>query len=512
MSRSRRFFSGLALNYVYQGLLMITGLWLTPFLLSRIGQHDYGLWIVGSQLLAYLTITDFGVVALLPLETAYATGRKDGADRKRDLPLVVGQTTRLVLYQMPVVILLAAATWFALPAKWNDLKGPMALMLLGFVVSFPIRILPTLLEGLQDLAFSSSMRILNWVMNTSAIIALILAHWNLYALASAWIFPQLVTVPIFYYRLRTRFPEALPERLPPLAWEVVKVQLGKGFWVSLAQAASFLVGNTDVLIIASLLGPAAVVPYSCTGKLCNVVGNQVYILMHTAGPGLCEVKAGEDKQKMYVVLSALTQGILMLSGLVFCVVAAVNHWFVNWWVTAHQYAGLPLTVLFVVNLVVRQWTGVSANTVFFFGHQRRISLTNISDGVVTAGATFLLVRFWGPAGALVGSLIGALLVSVPLNLTAIKRDIGFSIWRLLRGMSGGWFLRFLPIAAAVVWLAAHWSPNTLPEGVLTAAVTALVYCGVMLPNVFRAPLGNYVRPLLDSFRARYSVSQVRASL
>jgi hypothetical protein len=31
------------LGYTYQELLMLVGLWLTPFLLHRIGQHDYGI-------------------------------------------------------------------------------------------------------------------------------------------------------------------------------------------------------------------------------------------------------------------------------------------------------------------------------------------------------------------------------------------------------------------------------------------------------------------------------------
>lgn len=507
MSRSRRFFGGLALSYVYQGLLMVTGLWLTPFLLTHIGQHDYGLWLVGSQLLMYLTLTDFGVVALLPLEVAYATGREGGVARDRDLPKVVGQTTRLVLYQLPAVLLIAAGVWFAVPAQWQGLRGPLALMLVGFVVSFPLRIMPTLVEGLQDLAFANAMRIVNWALNTAAIVALIFAGWNLYALASGWVVCQLVTTPIFLYRLRTRFPEALPGRLPPLIWEEAKAQLGKGFWVSVSQVASLLTGATDVLVIARWLGPSAVVPYSCTGKLGSVVGNQVSILMHTAGPGLCELRAGGDRQKIFQVLTALTQGMLHLSGLIFCVVLLLNHWFVDWWVTAHQYGGLFLTVAILTNLVVRHWTGVGANTVFFFGHQRRISLTNVTDGVVTVLATVLFVKLWGPVGAAFASMAGAFLVSLPLNLTVISRDLGVSVWRVIQAMLGNWIWRFALLAGAIGWLAARWSPRTWPEALLALIGVTLAYGLLMLPNLFRAPLANYARPLLDSFRLRWVAFQ-----
>ena len=70
MSRSRKFLGGLVLGYGSQAAMLVSGIWLTPLFLNHVGQHDYGLWLVGTQLLTYLTLTDFGVVALLPLETA----------------------------------------------------------------------------------------------------------------------------------------------------------------------------------------------------------------------------------------------------------------------------------------------------------------------------------------------------------------------------------------------------------------------------------------------------------
>src|SRR5882762_4664972 len=97
MSRTRRFLSGLSLGYANQVLLVVVGLWLTPFLLHRIGQHDYGLWLVGAQLLAYLSLMDFGIVGLLPRATAYALGRSGGVVEAKDLPEIIGQTIWLVL-------------------------------------------------------------------------------------------------------------------------------------------------------------------------------------------------------------------------------------------------------------------------------------------------------------------------------------------------------------------------------------------------------------------------------
>ncbi len=510
-SRSRRFLGGLMMTYGYQAIVLFVGLWLTPFYLRRIGQHDYGLWLVGTQLLTYLSLTDFGVVELLPQEVAYSTGRAGGVEKAKDLSQVVGQTARLVLYQLPVVVAIAVAMFLSIPAEWQPLRGPLSMILLGFVVAFPLRMLPALLQGLQDLTFAGGVQILNWTVSTAATVWMVRSGWNLYALAAGWLISQLLLTPVAMYRIWTRFPQAVPRRLPPFDVIKTKMQLGKGMWISVSQIATLLMGQTDLLIIASVIGPSAVVPYACTCKLIGVLANQAQILMQTAIPGLCEVKSGESRERMFHVLISLTHGILFLSGLIVSVVLLVNHWFVDWWVTARQYGGLPLFLAYATTVVIRHWTTTTAFTVFCFGHQRRISLTNLGDGLTTACAVLALTTLFGLPGAALGSAVGACLISLPFNLRIIARDTGVSVRRLVFAMLGSWVWRFAALMSALVWIATRWSPHTLVEAIGAVVATTAAYCLLMLPNVFRSPLGTYLRPLLASFRLKYAAIQMRFS-
>lgn len=495
MSRTKRFLSGVSLGYASQVLTTLVGLWLMPFLLHSVGQHDYGLWLVSTQLMFYLALLDFGVVALLPRETAFATGRADSIEESADLPLIVGQAVRLVLWQMPLVALAAIIAWFMIPGEWEGLRHPLGLVLLAFVLTFPLRIFGAVLQGLQDLAFLGCLSIVSYLVSTTITVTLVLAGWGLYALAFGWTALQLIRAGAGWYRLRTHFPTVLPKKLPELLWSSARGRLTRGFWVSLNQVAQVLLNGTEILIIGKFFGPAAVVPYVFTGKLISVLATQPQMLMASAIPALSQMRMGESRERLAEVCTALGQAMLMLSGAVVCLVLIVNQGFVTRWVGASQYGGFWLTALILTSMLLRHWNLTVGYMLFCFGHERRLCVTALLDGLLSISAVAFFVWLYGLVGAPLGIIIGVCLVSLPANLSALARESNMTLWELVRPLSP-WFIRFVVLVVAAGALTRVWMPNTVPLLAATAVAVALIYAAVMFPLALRYPLGMYVRPRL----------------
>ena len=216
MSRTRRLLSGVGLTYLNIGLTTLVGLWLTRFVLHRVGQHDYGLWLLVIQLTLYLTMLDLGVVALLPRDVALLAAKehKDGVPGA--LASHVGATVRLVLWQMPVVALSALVIWLAVPAEWLGVRQPLAIILAAFVVAFPLRAFQGILTGLQDLTFVGITTLVGWLASAATTVSLLLIGHGLSALAAGWVIQQLAPPIAYGLRLRRAFPSALPAALPHL--------------------------------------------------------------------------------------------------------------------------------------------------------------------------------------------------------------------------------------------------------------------------------------------------------
>ena len=496
MSRTTRVLGGAGVGYLHQIAIILLGLWLTPFLLRRVGQHEYGLWLVAGQLLGYLALLDLGVLAILPREVAALSGQADKAKAGADIAALLARVGALMRrWQLPGLSVACALVWWFLPRDWSDLSAPLIPVFVAFVLLYPMRILLAALQGVQEMPFLAAAQMTGWILGTASTIALVIMGAGLYALVAGWVITTAVPAGAAWWRARRHWPQALPTTPHGPASAIFKSSL----WLSVGQVAQVLLAGSDVLLVGRLLGAAAVVPYACTGKLVTVFANHPHLLMHVAQPALAEMRTSESRERLQRVATALTQAMLLMSGALVVVILPVNHAFVAWWVGASQYGGWSLTLAFAAMMVLRHLSVAIIYTLFCFGYERQISLTSLADGVVTVAATAILIGVWGPVGAPLGSIIGVLAVSLPVNGRAVAREMGLS-GRAFGSIIAPVLVRIVLVgggaAVASAWLA---PTSLLAVGLLLTAAVAL-YGVLVFPLAWHGEVGPYLRHALHLTR------------
>ena len=507
MSRTQRFLGGFTTGYVHMVVATVVGLWLTPFLLSRLGGSTYGLWLVGTQVIAYLLLMDLGIVALLPRETAYVTGRTGRSDAP-ELRALVEQTMTIAFTQVPIVAAAAIVAVWWIPPSWEPLRVPLMAVLGVFVATFPLRTFQAALVGLQDLAFVGRVQFGAWAAGTILTIVLVFYGLALPAMAAGWCTTQLVAVIASAVRLSVRFPAAMPRRLSFGEAGAAAGYAARSFWVAVSQTAQALLNGTDVVIVGALLGPAAVVPYACTGKLIAVLANQPQSILQSAAPALSELRPTGDRARMFQVSAALSQATLAVSGLVACIVLAANEGFVTWWVGGDQFSGVGLTLLMLAAMLVRHVNTTTVYALFCFGHERRLALTALADGVVTIGAGVVFVAAFGIAGGPLGALVGAAVVSVPWNLRAFSRETGVGRAALVASL-GPWAIRFAIVAVVAGLSGMLVRPSTFTGVAAIGCVAAGLYALAVVSPLLRSPAGIYLQPIIASVGRRVAPARLR---
>jgi len=497
MSRSRSFLGGALFAYIYQAALMLVGLWLTPFYIHTLGVRDYGIWLVGLQVLNFLLLCDFGVIVVTPRDVANASGSEHSEIGSGEVARVVGQTLKVVLVQTGVIALAALGLFFLRPAHDAELRGPVGLILAVFVISYPLRVFPAVLQGLQDLKFLGQLRLALWGASTVLVVAMLFLGARFYALAGGWCLQQMGHDLVAYLRLRRLRTDLLPSKIwrqaGPLRWR----WFARGFWVNINQLATQLSAGSDLLIVGRSISAATVVVYSSTNKLIAVLQNQPQILASVALPGLSHMKTSESRERILQATTSLTQAMLLLAGGVFCIILAVNQPFVTWWLGAHFFGGMPLTVVLLLTFLLRQADYTLAVTLFAFGHEKWLSIKALIDGAVSVAIAFLLVGHWGMAGVASGFLCGAAFVSIPADIFLLTRTLQISVSELSRPYLP-YLWRFAVVGCIALaihkWLAA---PN-LPHIIFTALLAGLVYLLLVMPYVWTTPLRGYIERATSS--------------
>lgn len=493
----QRFLGGLGLGYLQTALAIVIGLWLTPFLLGRLGQHTFGLWLLGAQVIGYLVLADLGIVALVPRDVAHATGMgTQTTGDGRSVADVVEETTSLVLCQTPLVAAVGAAAWTVVSSRWPELSGPLGLTVAAFVLSFPLRMFPGILQGLQDLRYLGGVQLTAWLAGTAATVLLTYAGLGLYALAWGWVVTQASIAAGAWWRLSRVHPQARPHfRLAHalvlarrIAAGAPPDRVGRGLWISVSQVSQLLLNGTDVILVGAMLGPPAVVVYSCTGKLLSLLGNQPQLFMQMAAPALSELRAEASRERLFQLATAMSQAMLLGTGAIVCVVLAVNEGFVAWWVGPARFGGPALTALMLLALVLRHWNDALSYTLFCLGHERRLALTAIGDGVVTCLAMLVLIPWFGMPGAALASLVGLACVSLPGKLAALAREEGVPVLAAIAPLRG-WAWRLGTMALVIGTLVTMWAPRGLVPVAATGALVAAAYLVGMRAVLAAPPIG-----------------------
>ncbi|MGH7270524.1 MAG: lipopolysaccharide biosynthesis protein, partial [Polyangiaceae bacterium] len=277
--------------------------------------------------------------------------------------------------------------------------------------------------------------------------------------------------------------------------------LGNGFWVIVSQMAVMIGNGADLLVIAAVLGPAIVTPYTITDKLVTMANNVPLMIMAAAQPALSELSTRATRLRLSDVCVSLTRVVLLVSGLIAIVVVVVDQGFVGWWIGPHEFGGRGLVYLLVADMVLGHWAAATAYALFSFGYERLISIASILGWVVMVGGTVLFSHHFGSMGAPLASIGSRVLIALPILLFAAARATGGTVKGLLWSVFP-WLWRLGLLMAAAVWVTRVWVPRSIVALCGAGAAAVLVYAVVMAPLAFYEPLGSYTRPRFAALRRR----------
>ena len=478
--RTRRaalnFSSGLA----YTAVTLVIGFVATPFILRWLGPERYGAARATTDWFGHLGVLELGLGGSLPPLLAAAFGRGDATDLRATM--VAG----IRAYVAVTAAMLAAGTFLVLgvthlvpvaPGLAQDLRTAAVVGLLG-VLLMPFAPFRPLVEAEQRTYVVTVWLLAQGLLTT--VCALLLAHAG-YGIAG-----QLAALLAGQVLFQVALVASGLRRVPGLARAALRGEPHRDartrIWrLNLPTFAFTTAGRvgllTDNVLVALMLGPAAVAPLFLTQRLAALAGGQLLGLGTSSWAALAHLHAAGRRDDFNARLVDLTRLVGGLGVAALVPIAAFNQHFVNAWVGAASYGGTAVTVIGALNAYILAllslWMWCFTGT----GQVRALVGMSIAGAAVNLTVSVAATHWLGLVGPLVGTLVGVGTTTLWLVPRAMARTFGTPVSALLQAAAAP-LAYGLPVAAiAFVVAGRHTPPGWIGLGAEMAA-TALVLLAI----------------------------------
>jgi O-antigen/teichoic acid export membrane protein len=412
-----------------RGIGAMAGLAAVPITVGYLGPERYGVWMTIAATLAWLSLSDLGV--LNELTNVLAAARASG-DTARARAAV--STALLAVAAVTLSLLVVGAATFRL-VNWPGLLGvapgqaatetapAVAVAVALFLVELPLgvvgRVYVTQREGGEGNAWEAVAALAS----LGAVLGVTRGSGGLPALVVAWSGSRvLVLLASAAWLFGFRHPELRP-RLGFFRVDMVRGLLGRGGAFFLAQAAALVLFSTDNIIIARVLGPAAVTPYSVTWRLFGISTLLVSLAFPYLWAAHADALARQDREWVVAALRRSVGAALLAAVVLVVPFVILGRPLIRLWAgPAAVPTGALLVWMGLWHLIHAPMTAL-ASFLNAAGQVRVQAWAGSLSAVANVILSVFLARRFGLSGVIAATVVSYLAINAVPTLLAARRTV-----------------------------------------------------------------------------------------
>jgi O-antigen/teichoic acid export membrane protein len=462
------------------GVHAAVGFFLSPFILHRLGDEAFSLWVLVFALTGYFGLLDLGIRSSIVRYTAKFIAANDTEQLSRYL------STSLAFYSLVAVAVVLMTTvgffylnlLFRVPA--SSLGSARILFLLAgasVALTFPLSVFAAVLEGLQKFAWLQLSQIGITLFRAVLIIAALTNGGGLLAIGTITVAMNLLSYLIFTV-LAIR---ALPVRLSigDVEWTAFRAMVSYGVFALAVLAAERLRFQSDAMVIGAFLSSSAVTLFSIGSRLVDYSSYAVKSMTQIFTPMSSHFHEAGDMVRLQRIFIVGNRACAFIMFPLCITLVILGRPIIESWVGARYLASYSVLVLLVVPRSLYLAQSTSIKILVGMSHHRVLASVLLLEGGVNLLFSVLLVRRFGIVGVALGT-------AIPLTCTSVL-FLPRHLCRLL-GLPLGTFLRRayrLPLAlcaplAAVLWFTSHRFPVHTYSGVVLELGCGAIFYGAGL--------------------------------
>lgn len=455
---------GAMLSYVLIILNTVYGLFITPYMIGRLGTSEYGVYTTISSLSSSLMVLDLGIGSTVMRFVAKYHATKD----EKSIPNFFAMSLLQATVLSGVVLVIGAVVFFSIRTVYSTSFSPSELkkaqvlfgiLLLNMVLHVFENVINGVITGSNRFRFGNGIKVIRLFLRVLLIVCLLAIYSNsiVLVLIDLMLTIAMIITEVVYITKNLHLKPKYSHWDRALFFESGKYTL----LMFLTSIAAQVNNNLDNVIVGAISGPALVTVYSMgllIFAMYESLSTSVSGVMLPTVTNLLEKDQCGEKLQNFIVKVGRVQFLLLGAAVVGFV--CVGKDFINAWLGAGYNDVYIITLILMVPSLFELCVNVCLS--ILRAENKLVFRTAVlfASTMLNAVITIFAVKYWSYIGAAFGTaasfIIGSLIVmniyyykELHLPMLKIYREITKGIWFCLaiagtvlflvsRQINGGW--------------------------------------------------------------------------
>jgi O-antigen/teichoic acid export membrane protein len=468
------------------GVNVIVGIFLSPFIVHRLGDAAFGIWVLIFSVTGYYGLFDLGIRSSIIRYVSKYTATDDQGKLAAFINTALFSYTGIGMVSMVLTALLSSSVEnvFKIPPEMHAQARILLLMVGASVsVSFPLGVFGGMLEGLQRFY------ILNW---TSIVATLVRAALIVYFLNHGFGLITIALITVGLPIISSVIRGIVVFRLCPVPFgfkyvdrDSFRHMANYGGTTFLVMVAARLRFRTDELVLGTMMSTVAVTWFNFGARIVDYATDFVSSLAQVFVPMSSHSEAIGDLDRVRKIYIAGNRVCAFLILPITAILIIFGKHIIRIWVGARYVpTSYPVLVVMIIPFALMLAQAASTRILFGLGKHQTMAAVTVIEGIANLILSIALVR---PMG-IVGDALGT---AIPLSFTCLvflprhmKKQIGVPVGAFLRDAYTLPILLNLPFVGALLLANRFFYPLNLIQLIVETIVVGSVY-GVELLWAYR---------------------------
>jgi len=392
-------------NWVALVVNVLVGIFLSPFILHRLGDTAFGIWVLIFSITGYYGLFDLGIRSSVVryVSKAKATGDPDYASRVISTSLFAYSCIGIVTFLITLTLTAHVDAFFHIEPEFHTTARWLLFMVgSGVSLGFPLGISGGMLEGLQRFDITSFTSIASALLRALLIvIALQHGHGLLVVAFITVILPILASTVAAMVAFRL-----LPIRL---RWsrvdrETFREMAGYSAPMLIMIVSARLRFKSDSVIIGAILSPAAITYFNIGSRIVDYAGEVVESLAQTFVPMASHAYSRGDVDRLRKIFVAGNRFCAFTIFPICAILIILGRSVIEAWVGERYVAqSYPVLLILLISTALMLAQAASGRVLMGMSRHGTWAIVMFIEGVVNIVLSVLLVRPYGIIGDAIGT-------------------------------------------------------------------------------------------------------------